>query len=283
MMKRSTKIVCAVVVATLFVTGGVFAAMSLFGEFAGIEKERLKKYEYSSGGDMLGGSYSQSVQEYNEDSTIVTIMQRKWHGADDVIKEYLVDKEILNELKAVFVKYRMKNWHNKKFTNTFIADGASGSHLFKFETRRVSFSSQHYPEKYASKLKELNEVWDKYWENATPLPGLRIDDTLTKDDGELPYDLNNGKIILSVYSYSYYQKCLCYRLANGTKETKKAEFVIRLYRDGESTPIYERSSEVTAEIDANSTKKGSIELEKPLTPGKYRLEAVGYTTEFEIQ
>jgi len=81
---------------------------------------------------------------------------------------------------------------------------------------------------------------------------------------------------------AFFMECNMENL-NGTKETKKAEFVIRLYRDGESTPIYERSSEVTAEIDANSTKKGSIELEEPLTRGKYRLEAVGYTTEFEIQ
>ena len=282
-MKRNVKIVCVVILAVLVLIGGVFMFSNLFGRFFGIDKEGLKKYKYSRGGGMLGDSYSESVQEYSSDSALITIRSSEWHGDDGAVKEYLVNGEILNELKAVFVKYHMKNWDNKKFTNMFIADGASGSHYFKFETKIVSFSSQHYPEKYASKLKELNEVWDKYWENATPLPGLRIDDTIPKDDWELPYDLNNGKIVLSVYSYSYYQKCLCYRLANGTKETKKAEFVIRLYRDGESTPIYERSSEVTAEIDANSTKKGSIELEEPLTPGKYRLEAVGYTTEFEIQ
>ena len=281
-MKRNAKIVGAVVVAIL-VTGGIFFSMVLFRMFAGSEKkeEKLESYKYSSGGSMLGSSYSQSVQEYNEDSAIVTIMHREWHGDDGAVKEYLVDKEVLNELNAVFVKYRMKKWDNKNFTDMFIGDGASRSYRFDFKTNSVSFSSQYYPEEYASKLKELDEIVNKYLKNATLLPGLVLANTITKGDQELPYDLNNGKIVLSVYSY--YQKYLCYRLANGTKEAKGAEFVIRLYRDDESTPIYEKTSEVEAAIYPHSTNESSIKLKERLTPGKYRLEVFGYTTEFEIR
>lgn len=132
-MKRNAKIVCAVVAAAILVTGGMLVAMNLFGELAGIEEEKLESYTYSSGGDMLGSSYSKSVREYNEDSALVTIMQCEWHGDDGTVKEYLVDREILDELKAVFVKYRMKNWDNKRFTDMFVADGASRSYRFDFE------------------------------------------------------------------------------------------------------------------------------------------------------
>ncbi len=283
MMKRNVKIWCAVIVVAILVTGGIFVAMILFRMFAGGEKkeEKLKSYKYSSGGSMLGSSYSQSVEEYNEDSAIVTIRHREWHHDDGTVKEYLVDKKILNELKAVFVKYRMKNWEDENFADIFIGDGASRSYRFDFKTNSVSFSSQYYPEEYASKLKKLDEIVDKYLKNATLLPGLVRPDTITEGDQELPYDLNNGKIILSVYSY--YQKYLCYRLANGTEEAKGAEFVIRLYRDDESTPIYEKTSEVKAAIYPRSTNESSIKLKERLTPGKYRLEVFGYTTEFEIQ
>lgn len=280
-MKRTAKIVCAVMTAVIAVTGGALASMRLFGEFAGIEKEKLTGYKYSRSGDMQGSSYSESVQEYSEDSALFTIMQRKWHSDDGTVKEYLVDKEILNELKAVFVKYHMEKWDNKKFTDRFIADGASDSYRFEFETNHVSFSSQYYPEKYSSKLKELDEILNKHLENATLLPGLLIHDSIKESDYTLPYDLNNGKIVLSVYSY--HQKYLYYRLANGTDEEKKIESVIRLYRDGESVPIYEKSSEHKISLSAHRLYENSVKLNKLLAPGKYRFEAFGYETEFEIQ
>lgn len=281
MMKRTAKIVCAVMTAIIAVTGGALASMRLFGEFAGIEKEKLTGYKYSRSGDMQGSSYSESVQEYSEDSALFTIMQREWHRDDGTVKEYLVDKEILNELKAVFVKYHMEKWDNKKFTDRFIADGASDSYRFEFETNHVSFSSQYYPEKYSSKLKELDEILNKHLENATLLPGLLIHDSIKESDYTLPYDLNNGKIVLSVYSY--HQKYLYYRLANGTDEEKKIESVIRLYRDGESVPIYEKSSEHKISLSAHRLYENSVKLNKLLAPGKYRFEAFGYETEFEIQ
>lgn len=280
-MKRTAKIVCAVMTAIIAVTGGALASMRLFGEFAGIEKEKLTGYKYSRSGDMQGSSYSESVQEYSEDSALFTIMQREWHRDDGTVKEYLVDKEILNELKAVFVKYHMEKWDNKKFTDRFIADGASDSYRFEFETNHVSFSSQYYPEKYSSKLKELDEILNKHLENATLLPGLLIHDSIKESDYTLPYDLNNGKIVLSVYSY--HQKYLYYRLANGTDEEKKIESVIRLYRDGESVPIYEKSSEHKISLSAHRLYENSVKLNKLLAPGKYRFEAFGYETEFEIQ
>lgn len=281
MMKRTAKIVCAVMTAVIAVTGGALASMGLFGEFAGIEKEKLTGYKYSRSGDMQGSSYSESVQEYSEDSALFTIMQREWHRDDGTVKEYLVDKEILNELKAVFVKYHMEKWDNKKFTDRFIADGASDSYRFEFETNHVSFSSQYYLEKYSSKLKELDEILNKHLENATLLPGLLIHDSIKESDYTLPYDLNNGKIVLSVYSY--HQKYLYYRLANGTNEEKKIESVIRLYRDGESVPIYEKSSEHKISLSAHRLYENSVKLNKLLAPGKYRFEAFGYETEFEIQ
>lgn len=281
MMKRNAIIVGVATIAFLIITGGVLVSMGLFGRFAGIEKEKLVSYQYSSGGDMLGSSYSETVREFDEDSALVTIVQRKWHGDDGTVKEYLIDKAILNELKAVFVKYRMKKWDNKKFTKMFIADGANYSYGFDFETDYVSFSSQYYPEKYSSKLKELDEILNKYLQNATLLPGLLIQNTVTENDFELPYDLDNGEIVLSVYSY--YQKILCFRLANGTNEEIKADSVIRLYRDDESVLIHEKSYEHETIFYAHDLNEDSIKLNERLAPDKYRLEAFGYETEFEIQ
>lgn len=133
-MKKNIKIGWAVTAAVIIVLGGgVLVFNNLFGKFSGIEKEDLKSYRYSSGGDMRGSSYSESVQEYGNDKALITILSSEWYSDDGIVKEYLVDREILNELKAVFIKYRMKNWDNKKFVNTFIADGGSYSYRFSFE------------------------------------------------------------------------------------------------------------------------------------------------------
>ncbi len=277
-MKRKTKIICAVMAV---ITGGVLVCMNLFGKFFGIEKERLVSYGYSSSGDMLGSWYSEYVTEYNEDSAIITVIQRKQHNHDDTVKEYLVDKEILNELKAVFVKYRMKGWDGKKFTKEFVYDGASHMYSFGFETNRVSFSSQYYPEKYSIKLKELDEIIAKYMENATLLPGLVLSDVVVEEDGGNPYKPRHGKIILSVFSYR--DRELYFRIANGTDENRVIESVICLYRDGESTPIYEETTRYMTTFYAHSLESQSIELKERLTAGKYRLEAFGFVTEFEIK
>ncbi|WP_429615399.1 hypothetical protein [Treponema pedis] len=275
------KILYAVMAVIIVITGGVLVYINLFGKFFGIEKEKLVSYQYSRSGDMLGSIYSKSVIEYNEDSALVTIVQRKQHNHKDTVREYLVDKEILDELKAVFVKYRIKGWDNKKFTNVFVADGASYKYSFDFETNCVSFSSQYYPEKYSSKLKEFDEIMAKYMENATLLPGLVISDAVVEADYEQFYKPKNGKIILSVDSYRQYY--LYYRIANGTDEDRVIESVIRLYRDGESIPIYEKSFEYETTFFAHSSMNDSIKLKERLIPGKYRLEAFGYVTEFEIQ
>ena len=280
-MKRNTKIVCAVMITVIVITGGVFASMYLFGKIAGIDKEKLTGYHYSSGGGMLGRSYSESVREYDENSALVTIMQRNWHGDDGTVKEYLVDKEILDELKAVFVKYHMKNWRNKKFTNIFVADGASYSYSFDFETDSVSFSSQIYPEKYSVKLKNLDEVVDKYLKNAELLPGLVTEDAANENDYMPPYDINSGMLELSVYSY--YQKSLCYRAVNGTDENMELDRTARLYREGESIPIHEESSEYKKILYAHSQDEDSMMLSERLLPGKYRLEMFGCEAEFEIR
>lgn len=254
---------------------------NLFGKFFRIEKEGLKRYQYSCGGNMPGSSYSKSVQEYGTDSALITIRSSEWHGDDGAVKEYLVDREILNELKAVFVKYHMKNWDNKKFTNMFIANGASHSYSFDFETDSVSFSSQIYPEKYSAKLKNLSEVVDKYLRHAEPLPGLVTEDAANKSDYTPSYDINSGELELSVYSY--YQKSICYRMVNGTDENKELDSTIRLYKDGESVPILEESPKYKATLYAHSHREDSVMLNKRLLPDKYRLEMFGCESEFEIR
>lgn len=280
MAKRNVKIVCAVIAAVIVLIVGVFVFRNLFGKFFGIEKEELKSYQYRCGGDMLGSSYSKSVQEYDDDSALITIQSSEWYGDDGAVKEYLVDREILNELKAVFVKYHMKNWDNKKFTKMFVADGASHSYSFDFETDSVSFSSQIYPEKYSVKLKILDEIVDKYLRDTESLPGLVTEDAANKDDHMPSYDIDSGEIELSVYSY--YQKNLCYRVVNGTDEDKELDSAIRLYRAGERVPILEECFEYKTTLYAHRPHEDSLTLNERLLPGKYRLEAFDCEAEFEI-
>lgn len=279
-MKRKVIIRCCIIAGVLaLIAGGKIMFDHFFGTFAGIEKEDLVGYQYTVDGDMLGSSYSESVRKYGDEEAIITILKSEWHGDDGTVKEYLTDKAILDELKAVFVKYRMKNWDNKKFTNMFIADGASYGYRFSFENNSVHFSSQHYPEKYASKLSELREIFNQYTKDAVILPGLVISGNPEESDSRP--DLNGGEITLSVCSY--YQTSLYYRLTNGTDEDMEGEYIIRLYKDGENVPMFEKNVKYRTTFAAHASDDDFIELKERLAPGKYRLEVFGYTTEFEIR
>ena len=163
----------------------------------------------------------------------------------------------------------------------FIADGASHSYSFDFETDSVSFSSQIYPEKYSVKLENLSEIVAQYLKDAEPLPGLVREEAANKGDYTLSYDRNSGKLELSVYSY--YQKSLCYRIVNGTDENKKPDSAIRLYKDGESVPILEESSKYDVTLYAHSHNEDTVTLNERLLPSKYRLEMFGCEAEFEIR
>ena len=83
-------------------------------------------YVRELGGGMNGG-YNRMTVTQDGDFAVIATSEAEWHGDEPKEKKYTVSAEILNELEAVVRKYKMNNWHGKKFTDIFVCDGESES------------------------------------------------------------------------------------------------------------------------------------------------------------
>ena len=258
----------------------VTVCLLMFGNNSAVRKERLLSFRRGSGGDMQGSSSGTWVRRYDDTRALITVSYAEWHFDDPHVTEYFTDVSVMDEIREVFLKYRMQNWDGKKFTNMFVADGASTSYDFDFETTDVSFSSQIYPEQYAKKLEEINSLVRKRIAEGERLPGLILPELSEKErmSARQPRD---GRLSLHVYEYSRDQ--LNYRFSNGTDVLTEAAADYKLHRDGSDEVIAEaEAGSYTHTVYAHSTREETIKLEERLDPGTYILEAGGLSCSFEI-
>ncbi|MBQ0042970.1 MAG: hypothetical protein KBS85_06635 [Lachnospiraceae bacterium] len=130
--------------------------------YVGIQGKQLSEFSYYIGGDMLGSFYEESVKKVDDSQAIITISKAESHNQELQKKEYRVDISVLTELESIIRKNHMNFWNRKKFTNMFIADGASKGYRFVFENKTIGFSSQIYPQRYLRKLQKLNSIINEY-------------------------------------------------------------------------------------------------------------------------
>lgn len=248
-----------------------------------ISNKKLLAYRESSGGDMQGGYSSVSVATV-DGMVILTYSDSKWHYEDQNIKEYCLDPGVFNDLDKVIRKYKINTWNGKKFSNVFVADGASYSYSFDYEGGvRISFSSQMYPASYSNKLKELHSVIDKYKEKATPLPGLVTKEKKEEEKEEEKSSQNypdSGKIVFEVYEYS--KNWIYYRFLNGTDEDMECEDNVKLV-DSDDKELYSKSHDGVIKVNAHSTYEDSCRLTHRLDEGNYYLTIGKYKAEFIIK
>lgn len=260
-----------------FLTIGVLV-MGLFGCGKSVNNQKLISYSVSSGGGMTGGGSSSEIKYVGGDLLLVSRTSEYWFE-DDTVKEYLIDEAVLEEIGDVFKKYKMSGWHNKTFTDMFVADGPSTSYSFSFsDGGYIYFSSQIYPEKYSSKLSEISDIVKKYTETATLLPGL-IKPQLTEEEQVARQRPSNGEVSVEVYEYS--RSRLEYRIMNGTEEDIEVEDNL-VITDANGNIIRESKDEDPLQIYAYYADEESVKIDKRLEPGKYVLTIGEYSCEFEI-
>lgn len=256
--------------------------MGLFGcsNLGGFSKAKLVSYSYSSGGDMIGSSNSTELSIIN-DKVYLTVSESESWADDGTVTEYQLDEAVLSEIKDVFDKYGMNRWNNKKFTNMFVSDGASYSYHFYFDNEKsVYFSSQIYPEKYRKKLREIQEIINKYMAGATAEPGL-VKKELTPEEKMYKRHPENGNVELDVYEYS--MRTLKYRIMNGTSDDLKVANRVKLVNNDSSSTVYEENSTYDIETYANYSEEEYIGLNDRLAVGKYTLYVGDYSVDFEIK
>jgi len=134
-----------------------------------VRNQQLQSFRYGRGGDMNGSLHGILVSR-KSGQTKVAVSRAKGHWEEPKTVEYLVEDQLLKDIEALFWKYRMDRWHEKKFSDIFVADGASYSYRFAFEEDDIWFSSQLYPPEYSTKLKEIHQLIEEYCQKGQVLP-----------------------------------------------------------------------------------------------------------------
>ena len=98
--------------------------MSFLGKLFGKRIEAatsLTKFCYSYSGNKAGTTHDETVVPVDETHSRISISHTASHDQDPKVEEFLVDIGIMEELKAIFVKYSMNKWHKTLWR--FISQG----------------------------------------------------------------------------------------------------------------------------------------------------------------
>ncbi len=269
--KKMKLIILIIIIAALI----IFACISLIKRH-NYSKQELLSYQYSSGGDMNGGHYSQKLTKIDDNTALMTISQSEWHYQDNQISEYLLDGKVLEEIKDIFLKNAMYKWENRNFSNIFVADGASYSYSFNFNEDSIHFSSQIYSQRYARKLNKIDDIINKY-QTEEKLPGLVIKE---KSDEEIYASQNPQDNLIHIEVYEYSQNRIYYRIANGTDEEIALDDMLTIYNDKDEIIVQNNKD---YQLSPHSINDDYLKLNIRLTSGNYHLIYGEYNTEFEIK
>lgn len=278
-MKNKKSVRVWIVCLSLIIVLGIFGGCAyMFGKhYVNIKGQQLNKYEFHSGGGMLGGYYREVIERYNDEYALICIERAQWHYQDPTVEEYLVDISILKDMEDIIRKNRMNFWNKKKFTNEFVYDGETDGYSFSFDKNSISFSSQIYPLKYGVKLKKFNEVIDRYMVNATRLPGL-VNPRVNDDEN---YNLpENG---VEVYVYTVSNKYLGIKILNGTEEEIRLLGNYKLVDLSNNEVILERENTGSITVAAKTRDDTGFYLEERLQAGNYKLIYDSEEILFEIR
>jgi len=275
-MKKN--ILTIVIILLLAIAGGFI--MCGFIRNNSWKKQELEKYATHSGGDMNGSSSGTTLAAYGDDKALLTFSSKDWYYQDPSVKEYLVDREALDEIKEIFMKHKMYKWDGKKFSNIFVADGASTGYGFYFTDDTVNFSSQVYPKTYMNKLKELDAVIEKYKQLGEPQPGL-VTPEITEETMMSRRAPDDGKVKVEVYEYSGNR--LYYRVMNGTQKEIPMEGICVLTGEADNRIDTNSEKNYSSSVPSESVYENSIKLERRLEAGKYILKVDDMNCTFEIK
>lgn len=276
-------IIAATVLIAALVIPMIFSDYDITEQIA-MKKGNLTKYSYSSGGDMLGSHYSETVKDYDGTRAVLTITSAEYHSAPEEINEYFISSEVLKELNSVFRKHHMNRWEHRKIGKMFIADGASYSYSFYFGDASCSFSSQYYPGLYRKGVDALSEIIDKYSENKERIPGL-VTEPPEKDENDYYYYPVPEKDKLTFEVFKYCEQTVYFRLLNGKDENAKItnSYEIINCDTNESVPVENSSYIYERDVDSGEIFDDYIKVCDLLEAGHYILKADDYSAEFEIK
>ena len=268
------KIVLTVIGIVLLI-GTVVGGYMFFNSGVNVKGQDLIAYGKSSGGGMNGGYQSVSITRYDDTNALYCTERADWWYEDPQVKEYLMDKKVLEDIRAVFDAERMNRWNDRDFNKTQIMDGATTTYTFRFDQERVRFSSQHFPDKYADKLARISEVISGYTQDMTPLPGLVVPVT---EDGEYT-PVKDG---IGVYVCSYKGNTLSFKIVNDTGDSIDYAGTPVIRAEDGST-VFTGTRDYDGSIYPYNRAELNIKPEDRLQEGTYTLSIGDMECTFEIR
>ena len=271
-------LLCAVGLGSIF---GLSTGLA-FGFFGSTIDEPLKEVSFTRGGDMQGSFHGMTVRVLDDKNALVCYEDAKWHNEAVRVKEYIVPKTVLDDIKTIFNEHKLAKCENAPMSEMFAYDAATSSYYFDFEKKRVKFSSnQKIPVEARDALRKISACVSESCQKGERLPGLVLEPDA---QGNMPikYALDKGKLAIKVVCYR--NKILSIAVGNDTEEEKELSMASKIIDlANPSVIVAERITSDTDKVPKHYNDEYSWKLDKRLDAGKYSLTLGGYTTEFEIK
>lgn len=253
-----------------------------FGFFGSTIDSPLKEVSFTSGGDMQGSFHGMSVRELDDKNALVCYEDAAWHNEAIRVKEYIVPKSLLDDIKTIFNENKLAKCAKAPKSPFFAHDAATNSYDFTFEEKNIHFSSSQMlsSSNYAA-LKKISACVSDSCQKGERLPGL----VLKPDaEGNMPiaYAAVPGKLAIKVVGYK--NKTLTIAIGNNTEEEKTISLASKLVDLANPNVIVaEQITDDISKLPEHYNDDYRWKLDKRLNPGKYSLTLGECTTEFEIQ
>ena len=260
--------------------GSVFGfALDLFGSTVDAP---LKKISFTRGGDMQGSYHGLTVSALDDKNALVCYEDANWHNEAIRVKEYIVPKSLLTDIKTIFNENKLAKCAKAPKSQFMALDAATSSYNFYFEEKDIRFNSnQTLSSSTYAALKKISACVADSCQKGERLPGLVLEPNA---EGNMPIKYVKVPNKLAIKVVGYKNKSIYIAIGNDTKEKKEISLSSKLIDSANpSVIVAEHITDETNTLYELSNDDYIWKLDKGLTPGKYSLILGGYTTEFEIK
>lgn len=260
-----------------------FSTGSAFGLFENSKIDLpLRSVSFDRSGDMQGSQHSMSVEMLDDESALVCYEDASWHHEVVQVKEYIVPKTILEDIKTIFNDNDLAKCEKAPQSKYFVHDAATCSYAFDFKTKRIRFSSgQELPQGSNEALRKISSFVSEACQKGERIPGLYFE----KDaEGNMPsrYAVQKGKVAIKVVCYR--KNSLEIAISNDLDEEKEISLQSKITELGNPNVIVaERITDEKDKLPQHYNDTYYWKLNKRLEVGKYKLSFGEYITEFEIK
>lgn len=247
-------------------------------KFAGRE---FLEFSYNETYDIEGSSRYLRITRAEDGRALLSEKITESYYQMPTVNECFVSEKILSDIESIFKKYSLgscekwKDYYEGEYT------GNSWNVSFAFEGKNVGYNSyKKLPKREERARKEILALVEGYVLNGEPLAGFSVDKITDAQWDEIIHPSDGKLTVRLVY---YWDDTIKYIISNGTGERVECDHSYRLFKAGDSKPVFAAQGDLAYDLMSGSYAEEIIVLKERLEPGEYILSVLDQEIKFEIK